>query len=144
MERGFLCDSESSELIEYFIGGIEMKKRKMLPIFSILASNRGETLVETLVAMLIISLSMAFLASNIAVSVRMGRRAAQEDLNNLNEWNQVECAIRGVSENEELLNDKKIVVEFDNEIENSEKYDGKVSISKNGVYYTYWLKGAGT
>lgn len=113
-----------------------MKKRKKSPVFFILASNRGESLVETLVAMLIISLSMAFLASNIAGSVRMGKKAAKEDLDNLNEWNQAECAIRGVGESKE----EDIVVEFDNETESPEKYKGKVSTSEDGAYYTYWLE----
>lgn len=112
-----------------------MKKRKMSSVFSILKSNRGESLTETLVAMLIISLSMAFLASNIAVSVRMGKTTAQEDVKNLNEWNQAERAIRGEIESGET---KKIVVEVGNE---KQEYAGKASSSANdGSYYTYWLK----
>ena len=70
-----------------------MKKRKRSSVFSILTSNRGESLTETLVAMLIISLSMAFLASSIAASTQIGKKAMEEDKKNLDQWNQAELAI---------------------------------------------------
>lgn len=115
-----------------------MKKRKRSFVFSILTSNRGESLTETLVAMLIISLSMAFLASNIAASVRMGKTTAQEDAENLNEWNQAERAIRGVNESGITWTEKKIIVEVGGE---QKEYEGKVSSSTDdGSYYTYWLE----
>ncbi|MDO5391945.1 MAG: hypothetical protein Q4F24_12775 [Eubacteriales bacterium] len=127
-----------------------MKKRKMSSVFSILKSNRGESLTETLVAMLIISLSMAFLASNIAVSVRMGKTTAKEDVENLNEWNQAERAIRGVDESGITKTEKKIIVEVDGVEQEYNGIVGTVEISpQNGgeadpldeeIYYTYWLK----
>ena len=127
-----------------------MKKRKRSSVFSILTSNRGESLTETLVAMLIISLSMAFLASNIAVSVRMGKTTAQEDVENLNEWNQAERAIRGVNESGITQTEKEIIVEVDGV---EQKYNGivgtvhiepenreEVDPLDEEIYYTYWLK----
>ena len=130
-----------------------MKKRKRSSVFSILTSNRGESLTETLVAMLIISLSMAFLASNIAVSVRMGKTTAQEDVENLNEWNQAECAIRGVNESGITRTEKMIIVEVDDVKQEYNGIVGTVYIEpiepENGeeadpleeeIYYTYWLK----
>lgn len=112
-----------------------MRKKKNIYAFSILASNKGESLAETLVAMLIISLSMAFLASSIAISVRMSKKATEEDLQNLKQWNHAERAICGEEENEII--DGTIMIEYPSDPV-KDTYDGKVS-NQDGLY-TYWLK----